>query len=98
MEIKKEGLSIPKAPKLDDPKLSSFLHGQSSKEEDKQEITWQANIRFTKEEEDIVRDGHKNCLEKMPMYQYQKEAILEKAKKDTKKRAQLNQVIKDLED
>ena len=50
----------------------------------------QSNIRWTKEERELLDQGHEACLDNMPLYQYQKIAILERAKKDIEEREQIN--------
>lgn len=49
----------------------------------------QSNIRWTDEERKLLDQGRAACLDNLPLYQYQKEAILQKAKKDIEERKQI---------
>lgn len=83
-------LSIPKLPKPSDPALNKFLTGAAEEKETKHR---QINIKCTEEEMDLIKKGHESCLEKMPGYEYQKRALLEKAARDIKEREEFNRII-----
>lgn len=97
MENKKEGLSIPKLPKLDDPRVTAFLNGKTTPAEDDStgKTAKQSNIHWTQEELELLNKGFKACIEKIPMYQYQKNAILAQAKKDIEQREKYDMILKD---
>lgn len=77
-----------------DKKLDEFF---GTKKEKKKEKPYQANIILTLEEEEELKAGHNACLEKMPLYEYTKRAVLEKAKADVERRKKIDEAIKDLD-
>lgn len=85
-------LTLTKAPKADPEALDAFLSGRRPEKK-----IPQLNIKVTEEEMETIKKGHVACLEKMPGYEYQKRAILEKAQHDIEKREKLNKLIAESE-
>jgi hypothetical protein len=75
-----------------DKQLDNFF----GKKEARKEEFYRTNTVFTPAEKEVLKKGHEACLENMPLYEYTKKAILDKAQFDIERRKKIDEVIKDI--
>lgn len=78
---------------LENEKLDEFF---GKKKEESKGKPYQTTIVLSLKERDLLKAGHDACLGKMPLYEYTKKAILDKAEADIEHRKKVDEMIKGL--